>query len=133
METNGATGPEGSLKGDSTGLEKKQKQQSQEIKKVRAMVAMDDSRESFYALRWALDNLFSHTGSSSTTMSTPHPPPHDAPPGVVEEFNLVTLVHVMEPLPHYVYPGGYGMYICVCVRLQVHISLSPVTTMTGNI
>ncbi|KAL8517567.1 hypothetical protein ACS0TY_015721 [Phlomoides rotata] len=49
---------------------------------TRVMVAIDDSEESFYSLQWVLDNLF---GSGS------------------DHAYMLTIIHVMEPFPHYVY------------------------------
>ncbi|KAL0374733.1 UNVERIFIED_CONTAM: Universal stress protein A-like protein [Sesamum radiatum] len=73
--------------------------------KMRVMVAMDETDESFYALHWVLHNLFSpavvptHThydaddsNSNSNTM------------------NMLTLIHVMEPFPHYVFPGMQAVF-----------------------
>ncbi|KAL3535986.1 hypothetical protein ACH5RR_004447 [Cinchona calisaya] len=70
----------------------------QERKKIRAMVAIDDSEESFYALKWALDKIFNHINIHETM------PPADPR---VEDSSLVSLVHVMDTLPHYAFPGGY--------------------------
>lgn len=62
------------------------------------MVAIDDSGESYYALQWVLDNLF----------------------GWGEDEYLLTIIHVMEPFPHYILPGAPGtIYFCfvkICVR-----------------
>lgn len=82
-------------------MQEQQRQTSspQERKKMRAMVAIDDSEESFYSLKWVLDKFFNHT----------MPSPDATPDPLVQDSNLVTLVHVMEPLPHYAFPGGYGM------------------------
>ncbi|KAH6802832.1 Adenine nucleotide alpha hydrolases-like superfamily protein [Perilla frutescens var. frutescens] len=56
---------------------------------VRVMVAIDDSGESFYALEWVLDNL------------------------VVSDDDhryLLTIIHVMEPFPHYIVPGAPAVF-----------------------
>ncbi|KAG8376857.1 hypothetical protein BUALT_Bualt09G0107500 [Buddleja alternifolia] len=56
-----------------------------EKKMSSVMVAIDDSDESFYALQWALDNLVLGEGTLS-------------------------IIHVMEPFPHYVYPGVHAVF-----------------------
>lgn len=56
--------------------------------KMRVMVAIDDSDESFYALQWVLDNLLNQDQAN----------------------HHLTIIHVMEPLPHYVYPNP-GVHI----------------------
>ncbi|KAI9393224.1 hypothetical protein POPTR_006G198200v4 [Populus trichocarpa] len=63
-------------------------------KRLRIMVAIDDSDGSFYALNWALDNLVD--GIVPTTEPSQ------------EESGLVTLVHVQQPFQHYMYPAGSG-------------------------
>lgn len=65
----------------------------QERKEMKALVAIDGSDESLYALNWFLDKfLLQINGADSSVNST-----------------SVTLVHVMEPLPHYAFPGGFGI------------------------
>ncbi|KAL7137179.1 hypothetical protein ABFS83_10G075100 [Erythranthe nasuta] len=51
--------------------------------KMKVMVAVDDSDESFQALQWVLDNLSQNYESNL----------------------LITIVHVIEPLSHFVYPN----------------------------
>ncbi|KAL9362860.1 hypothetical protein Peur_045645 [Populus x canadensis] len=63
-------------------------------KRLRIMVAIDDSDGSFYALNWALDNLVD--GIVPTTEPSQ------------EESGLVTLVHVQQPFQHHMYPAGSG-------------------------
>ncbi|XP_011047113.1 PREDICTED: uncharacterized protein LOC105141564 isoform X2 [Populus euphratica] len=63
-------------------------------KRLRIMVAIDDSVGSFYALNLALDNLVD--GIVPTTEPSQ------------EESSLVTLVHVQQPFQHHVYPAGSG-------------------------
>jgi len=68
--------------------------------KMKVMVAIDESDGSFYALKWALDNLFNVMTTMEGTSS--------------ENEGLVFLVHV-EPIFHnYVHPigpGGAGSYL----------------------
>lgn len=67
-----------------------------EVDKVmNVLVAIDDSDESFHALRWAVDKILrrkstaEEEGSNSTV--------------------VVTVAHVVEPLPRYAFPGGHGL------------------------
>lgn len=55
------------------------------------LVAIDDSDESFHALRWAVQNILRR----------------HAPPAVV------TVVHVMEPLPRHAFSGVNGNWISI--------------------
>jgi len=68
--------------------------------KMKVMVAIDESDGSFYALKWALDNLFNVMTTMEGTSS--------------ENEGMVFLVHV-EPIFHnYVHPigpGGAGSYL----------------------
>ncbi|XP_027176903.1 uncharacterized protein LOC113776039 [Coffea eugenioides] len=87
----------------------------QERKKMRAMVAVDDSEESFYALNWVLDKFFSNIVMSTLPTAT-ETPDHQHDHRV--ESNLVSLVHVMDRLPHYVFPGGYVVESATKAREQ---------------
>lgn len=74
--------------------------EAEQKKKLKVLVAIDNSELSFYALQWALDNLFknSGTGQSSTEMSQ-------------QDSDMLTVAHVMPPFHHYVYPaGGPGLF-----------------------
>ncbi|XP_047977862.1 universal stress protein in QAH/OAS sulfhydrylase 3'region-like [Salvia hispanica] len=62
---------------------------AEEKKKVRVMVAIDDSGESFYSLQWVLDHVF---GSRNN-----------------DEF-LLSIVHVIEPFPTYMLPGAPAVF-----------------------
>lgn len=65
-------------------------------KKMRVLVAIDNSEESFNALKWILDYFLrqpSHTTEEEKEPST-----------------KLSLVHVMEPFPQYAYPGTHGLY-----------------------
>ncbi|XP_061954198.1 universal stress protein A-like protein isoform X1 [Populus nigra] len=63
-------------------------------KRMRIMVAIDESDGSFYALKWALDHLVD--GITPTNVPSQ------------EESSLITLVHVQQPFQHYVIPAGPG-------------------------
>lgn len=67
--------------------------------KMKAMVAIDESDGSFYALKWALDNLFNVMTTTEATTS--------------QNEGMLFLVHV-EPIFHnYVHPigpAGAGLY-----------------------
>ncbi|XP_022765783.1 universal stress protein PHOS34-like [Durio zibethinus] len=69
--------------------------------KTRVMVGIDESDESFYALEWAVNNLFNGLIGAS--------------PGVAGgEPSLLTLVHVQQPPKHYgvapsAFPAGPGV------------------------
>ncbi|KAF8398035.1 hypothetical protein HHK36_016961 [Tetracentron sinense] len=57
----------------------------------------DESDESFYALKWVLDKLFTSLGATVPDQST-------------QELRMVTLLHVQQPFHHYVFPAGPGVY-----------------------
>ncbi|KAG6743926.1 hypothetical protein POTOM_052630 [Populus tomentosa] len=63
-------------------------------KRMRIMVAIDESDGSFYALKWALDHLFD--GITPTNVPSQ------------EESSLITLVHVQQPFQHHIIPAGPG-------------------------
>ncbi|KAK4281768.1 hypothetical protein QN277_013223 [Acacia crassicarpa] len=69
--------------------------------KMKAMVAVDESEGSFYALKWALDNLFA-------PMADVGPPAVD--PGPSGNEGLLFLVHVQPTVNPPVYPVGPGAY-----------------------
>ncbi|KAL0410234.1 UNVERIFIED_CONTAM: Universal stress protein A-like protein [Sesamum latifolium] len=71
--------------------------------KMRVMVAMDESDESFYALHWVLHNLFSPAAVATQTH-------YDADDSNSNTMNMLTLIHVMEPFPHYVFPGMQAVF-----------------------
>nr|ATE50920.1 universal stress protein 14 [Salvia miltiorrhiza] len=50
------------------------------------LVAIDDSEESFHALRWALEKILKRKSAT-----------------------VVTIAHVVEPLPRYAFPGGLAV------------------------
>ncbi|GLT96290.1 hypothetical protein SLE2022_139250 [Rubroshorea leprosula] len=82
---------------------------------MRVMVAIDDSEESFYALNWALDNLFRDMGA----------PPEASGGGGGSEVVPPTLllVNVQQALQHYGVPigpvGGAVFYPTVTVTESV--------------
>jgi hypothetical protein len=63
-------------------------------KKMKVMVAIDESDGSFYALKWALDHLFGSMGVAPETNP--------------EEVGTVVMVHVQQPFQQYVFPAGPG-------------------------
>lgn len=63
------------------------------------MVGIDESDESFHALRWTLDKLFDG-------MSTRTAPPEEA--NQEEAANLLTLLHVQKAFHNYGIPVGAG-------------------------
>ncbi|KAG6437153.1 hypothetical protein SASPL_102064 [Salvia splendens] len=63
--------------------------EEKEKEKVRVMVAIDDSGESFYSLQWVLDHLF---GSQNN-----------------DEY-LLNIIHVIEPFPTYMLPGAPAVF-----------------------
>ena len=67
---------------------------NEKIKKLKVMVAIDDSDGSFYALKWAVDHLFVAIGV--------------APETSLEEVGMVVLVHVKQPFQHFTVPAGPG-------------------------
>ncbi|KAH9737770.1 Usp domain-containing protein [Citrus sinensis] len=60
-------------------------------KKMKVMVAIDESAESFYALKWALDNLYVIT---------------DITPEAGSGSNVLTIVHAQQPF----IPAGAAFY-----------------------
>ncbi|KAL1545589.1 universal stress protein in QAH/OAS sulfhydrylase 3'region-like [Salvia divinorum] len=62
---------------------------AEEKVKVRVMVAIDDSGESFYSLQWVLDHVF---GSQNN-----------------DEY-LLNIIHVIELFPSYVLPGAPAVF-----------------------
>ncbi|GMY14365.1 universal stress protein YxiE isoform X2 [Fagus crenata] len=65
-----------------------------ETKKMKVMVAIDESDVSFYALKWAVDHLFVSTGV--------------APETSLEEVGMLVVVHVQQPFHHFAFPAGPG-------------------------
>ena len=63
---------------------------AEEEKEMRVMVAVDQSDGSFYALQWALENLFRKRGAAAAAAA------------------LLTVVHVQLPFQHHIIPAGPG-------------------------
>ncbi|PIA54170.1 hypothetical protein AQUCO_00900612v1 [Aquilegia coerulea] len=74
----------------------------EEKEKKRVLVAVDESDESIYALKWTLDNLFLY-GSTSTSHVVDKKQKD-------EEAGVVILVHVQQPFQHFIFPTGPGVY-----------------------
>ncbi|KAL6575172.1 hypothetical protein OROMI_012457 [Orobanche minor] len=64
--------------------------------KMKVLVAIDESDESFYALRWALDQLFSRYYPEETQQE--------------QEHNSITLVNVQPIFQPFIYPAGPVVY-----------------------
>ncbi|KAL1369310.1 hypothetical protein HN51_023405 [Arachis hypogaea] len=68
--------------------------------KMKVMVAIDESEGSFYALQWALENLFENMASKCYASTA-----EEAHAGMVEnEGGMVFLVHVQPRFAEYGYP-----------------------------
>ncbi|XP_022765784.1 uncharacterized protein LOC111310566 [Durio zibethinus] len=67
----------------------------QGVRKMRAMVGIDESDESFHALQWTLDNLLDRVTAA-------------APEASEDDGLLITLVHVQQPFYRYLIPAGPG-------------------------
>ncbi|KAL7137178.1 hypothetical protein ABFS83_10G075000 [Erythranthe nasuta] len=65
-------------------------------KAMHVLVAIDDSEESFNALQWVLDKILKPKSAAETAAAAGE-----------QESKLITIVHVVEPLPRYAFPGGY--------------------------
>uniref|UniRef100_A0A6N2N8Y5 UspA domain-containing protein n=1 Tax=Salix viminalis TaxID=40686 RepID=A0A6N2N8Y5_SALVM len=63
-------------------------------KRMRIMVAIDESDGSFHSLKWALNHLVDEIAPTNVPSQ--------------EESSLITLVHVHHPFQHYVFPAGPG-------------------------
>lgn len=90
-------------------LQQEEKVVSTERKKIKVMVALDDSDSSYYALTWALDHLFVTSVGVGAAAAKAFP----------EEVDTVYLVHVQQPFHHYAYPvgpGSTGLYTARLVR-----------------
>ncbi|XP_054789103.1 universal stress protein A-like protein [Prosopis cineraria] len=74
--------------------------------KMKVMVAIDESDGSFYALKWALDNLF--VPMAAVEPLTPDPGPQG-------NHSSLFLVHVQPTLYPPVYPVGPAAYVAPAV------------------
>ncbi|XP_031381747.1 universal stress protein A-like protein isoform X1 [Punica granatum] len=73
----------------------------EEIRKMKVMVALDESDGSFYALRWTLDHLFRGRTLEEN-----------------DRLGRVTVVHVQQPFQQYVFPAGPGGSVRPCSHLR---------------
>lgn len=62
-----------------------------EDKKMKVLVAVEETEGSLYALSWALDNLF--TSASDV-------------PDKTESLGRLVLIHAQQPLQHFMHPVG---------------------------
>ncbi|CAL9079625.1 unnamed protein product [Musa textilis] len=62
-----------------------------EDKKMKVLVAVEESEGSLYALSWALDNLFTSAGDV---------------PDKTEWLGRLVLIHAQQPLQHFMHPVG---------------------------
>ncbi|KAL7096409.1 hypothetical protein ACP275_10G077700 [Erythranthe tilingii] len=73
-----------------------------EEKRMKVLVPMDESDGSFYALKWALDNLFGNYAASEV--------PPLAAAALAAEENFITLVNVQPLFQPFIYPAGPVVY-----------------------
>ncbi|XP_074351056.1 uncharacterized protein LOC141690254 isoform X3 [Apium graveolens] len=74
--------------------------EAEQKNKRKVLVAIDNSESSFYALQWALDNLFKNSSTVQSSTETSQ-----------QDSETLTVVHVMPPFHQYVYPAGApGIY-----------------------
>ncbi|KAK1389758.1 Adenine nucleotide alpha hydrolases-like superfamily protein [Heracleum sosnowskyi] len=74
--------------------------ETEQKKKLKVLVAIDDSELSFYALQWALDNLFKNLGNDQSSMDMNQ-----------QDSGTLTVAHVMSPFHHYAFPAAEpGVY-----------------------
>ncbi|XP_064963390.1 uncharacterized protein LOC135586128 [Musa acuminata AAA Group] len=62
-----------------------------EDKKMKVLVAVEETEGSLYALSWALDNLFTSAGDV---------------PDKTESLGRLVLIHAQQPLQHFMHPVG---------------------------
>ncbi|KAL2456766.1 Adenine nucleotide alpha hydrolase-like superfamily protein [Forsythia ovata] len=96
-DNRGATGEQHpvAVETDNGGTMAEQQPVPEGKKMMNVLVAVDDSDESFYALEWVLDKLLKYNGGVAPQTAEQ------------EHSKVVTIVHVIEPLPRYAFPGGY--------------------------
>lgn len=107
METVTSAGDAGT--GTTVSLQEQEKAASTERKKIKVMVALDESDLSFYALTWALDHLFVTSVGVGAAAAKAFP----------EEVDMVYLLHVQQPFHLYAYPVGpaaTGLYSARLVK-----------------
>ncbi|KAI3512033.1 hypothetical protein L1887_19196 [Cichorium endivia] len=79
-------------------------------KRLKVMVAIDESDVSLYALKWTLEHLFNTPAAAvaaAVTSYTAETIPEVEPD---PEQGMVTVAHVMEPFERYTFPAEPSMY-----------------------
>ncbi|KAI3738462.1 hypothetical protein L2E82_28494 [Cichorium intybus] len=79
-------------------------------KRLKVMVAVDESDVSLYALKWTLEHLFKTPAAAvaaAVTSYTAETIPEVEPD---PEQGMVTVAHVMEPFERYTFPAEPSMY-----------------------
>ncbi|XP_042486849.1 uncharacterized protein LOC122067063 isoform X2 [Macadamia integrifolia] len=84
-----------------------------EKKQMKVMVAIDESQESFHALKWVFDHLFLFLPSFSSSAGVAVAAA-EAEATQNQEHGMVILVHVQQPLHHYIIPAGPARLKRVC-------------------
>ncbi|XP_042486840.1 uncharacterized protein LOC122067056 isoform X2 [Macadamia integrifolia] len=92
--------------GEGMRMQQEQAMVEVEKKQMKVMVAIDESEESFHALKWALDHLFFFMPSSSS--SAGGVAAAEAELTQNQEHGMVILVHVQQPFHYYIAPAGPG-------------------------
>lgn len=69
------------------------------------LVAIDDSEESFQALRWAIEKILKRKSAAENSTV------------------VVTIAHVVEPLPRYAFPGGHGLQYVLFLNISYSFNL----------
>ncbi|XP_076942984.1 uncharacterized protein LOC143613043 [Bidens hawaiensis] len=72
-------------------------------KRLRVMVAIDESDASLYALKWTLDHLFKNAATDTAREQVREVEPDP-------EQGMVTVVHVVQPFERYTFPAEPSMY-----------------------
>ncbi|XP_042486838.1 universal stress protein A-like protein isoform X1 [Macadamia integrifolia] len=90
--------------GEGMRMQQEQAMVEVEKKQMKVMVAIDESEESFHALKWALDHLFFFMPSSSS--SAGGVAAAEAELTQNQEHGMVILVHVQQPFHYYIAPAG---------------------------
>ncbi|KAK6131639.1 hypothetical protein DH2020_034653 [Rehmannia glutinosa] len=75
-------------------------------KTMNVLVAIDDSDESFNALQWLLDKILKRT-----TVTTEEEDYNSiGKNNGTDDESVLRIIHVMEPFPHYVFPGVHAVF-----------------------
>ncbi|KAG9160404.1 hypothetical protein Leryth_008814 [Lithospermum erythrorhizon] len=99
---------EQSLIPDQQMIEHHDDDEEEKIKKKSIFVAVDESDDSFYVLRWVLDNLIKHLSSSSSVDETE-----------IIIHDHLTLFHVIPRPPQYVFPGAPVVMPAISINTNV--------------